>query len=131
VASYVGRTVEYFSFHDEKFIESVGNILKLISDKKVCIGQLYRYLKEYCQIMNDQSVDIDLAENQFDQFLNEFLFVPEVSLVNPQYMDYMLNIILNTLILFKRMKGNFHISESLNTLTVILLGDLPILNVKL
>jgi hypothetical protein len=79
VASFVGRKLEYFSFNDEKFTESVNIILKLISDNKIRVAQLYQLLTEYCRILTEQKADVDDVLNQFDQFLNEKFNVPMVS----------------------------------------------------
>lgn len=62
-ASEAERPLVYAAYRDREFIESFGVLYSVLSDQKVTVGELYRYLVKYLDQRNSSSL--------FDFIINE------------------------------------------------------------
>lgn len=70
VAAETDRDLVYFTFNDEKTVKSLKNILKIIEDYQLTVGQVYKLIDEYAMELEhlDRS-DVDTSDFGLSQFL--------------------------------------------------------------
>ena len=70
VAAETDRDLVYFTFNDEKTVKSLKNILKIIHDFQLTVGQVYKLINEYAMELDhlDKS-DVDTSDFGLSQFL--------------------------------------------------------------
>jgi hypothetical protein len=70
VAAETDRDLVYFTFNDEKTVKSLKNILKIIHDFQLTVGQVYKLINEYATELDHlDKTDVDTSDFGLSQFL--------------------------------------------------------------
>lgn len=70
VAAETDRDLVYYTFNDEKTVKSLKNILKVINDFQLTVGQVYNLINEYAMELDHlDKTDVDTSDFGLSQFL--------------------------------------------------------------